>query len=353
MDPVLVVNAGSTSLKLHVVTAAGESSAVESFAAAAGQIGAVAHRVVHGGAHFRDPVLIDAAVRAKIRELIVLAPLHNAPALKALDRAQQELPDVPHVAVFDTCFHHTIPAEAFEYAVPRSWREEWGIRRYGFQGLSVQWCAERVPDLLGHGVDRLVVCHLGGGSSVTAVVAGRSVDTTMGFTPLEGVPMNTRSGSVDPGALLYVLREGLLDVDALDHALNLDSGVKGLASGGGMIEIERRAAAGDQEAVLALAVMVHRLAAAVAAMAAAAEGLDALAFTAGIGEGSALVRERLCSRLRFLGVELDRAKNEQPELDCDVAAESSAVRILVVRAREELIAARAARALLTSDELPG
>ena len=189
--------------------------------------------------------------------------------------------------------------------MPRSWREDWGIRRYGFQGLSVEWCAERVPELLGHQVERLVVCHLGGGSSVTAVVAGRSVDTTMGFTPLEGVPMNTRSGSVDPGALLYVLREGLLDADALDHALNLDSGVKGLASGGGMIEIERRAAAGDQAAELALAVMLHRLAAAVAAMAAAAEGLDALAFTAGIGEGSALVRERLCSRLRFLGVELD------------------------------------------------
>ena len=237
--------------------------------------------------------------------------------------------------------------------MPRSWREDWGIRRYGFQGLSVEWCAERVPELLGHQVDRLVVCHLGGGSSVTAVVVGRSVDTTMGFTPLEGVPMNTRSGSVDPGALLYVLREGLLDVDALDHALNLDSGVKGLASGGGMIEIERRAVAGDQAAELALAVMVHRLAAAVAAMAARGRGPRCVAFTAGIGEGSALVRERLCSRLRFLGVELDRAKNEQPELDCDVAAESSAVRVLVVRAREELIAARAARALLTSDELPG
>jgi acetate kinase len=353
MGPILVVNAGSTSLKLHVVKADGGSSAVESFAAALGKVDAVAHRVVHGGAHFRDPVLIDAAVRAKIRELIVLAPLHNAPALEAIDSAQRELPDVPHVAVFDTCFHRTIPAEAFEYAVPRSWREEWGIRRYGFQGLSVQWCAERVPELLGHEVDRLVVCHLGGGSSVTAVVAGRSVDTTMGFTPLEGVPMNTRSGSVDPGALLYVLREGLLDADALDHALNLDSGVTGLACGAGMIEIERRATAGDPAAELALAVMLHRLAAAVAAMAAAAGGLDALAFTAGIGEGSALVRERLCTRLRFLGVELDSAKNEMPELDCDVAAESSAVRILVVRAREELVAARAARALLTSDELPG
>jgi acetate kinase len=348
MDPILVVNAGSTSLKLHVVTAAAESSAVESFVAAAGKIDAVAHRVVHGGAHFRDPVLIDAAVREKIRELIVLAPLHNAPALEAIDAAQRELPNVPHVAVFDTSFHRTIPAEAYEYAVPRSWREDWGIRRYGFQGLSVEWCAERVPELLGHQVERLVVCHLGGGSSVTAVVFGRSVDTTMGFTPLDGVPMNTRSGSVDPGALLYLLREGLLDADAADHALNVDSGVRGLAAGGEMIEIERRATAGDQAAELGLAVMLHRLAAAVAAMAASAGGLDALAFTGGIGEGSALVRERLCSRLGFLGVELDTSRNGNPELDCDVAAKASAVRVVVVQAREELVAARAASALLAS-----
>jgi acetate kinase len=348
MDPILVVNAGSTSLKLHVVTAAAESSAVKSFVAAAGKIDAVAHRVVHGGAHFRDPVLIDAAVREKIRELIVLAPLHNAPALEAIDAAQRELPNVPHVAVFDTSFHRTIPAEAYEYAVPRSWREDWGIRRYGFQGLSVEWCAERVPELLGHQVERLVVCHLGGGSSVTAVVFGRSVDTTMGFTPLDGVPMNTRSGSVDPGALLYLLREGLLDADAADHALNVDSGVRGLAAGGEMIEIERRATAGDQAAELGLAVMLHRLAAAVAAMAASAGGLDALAFTGGIGEGSALVRERLCSRLGFLGVELDTSRNGNPELDCDVAAKASAVRVVVVQAREELVAARAASALLAS-----
>jgi acetate kinase len=170
----------------------------------------------------------------------------------------------------------------------------------------------------------------------------------MGFTPLDGVPMNTRSGSVDPGALLYLLREGLLDADAVDHALNVDSGVRGLAAGGEMIEIERRATAGDQAAELGLAVMLHRLAAAVAAMAASAGGLDALAFTGGIGEGSALVRERLCSRLGFLGVELDTSRNGNPELDCDVAAKASAVRVVVVQAREELVAARAASALLAS-----
>jgi acetate kinase len=347
---VLVVNAGSTSLKLHAVEVDGRSIPVESFADAPDGLAAVAHRVVHGGPRFRDPIVIDSSVRNEIRELIVLAPLHNAPALDAIDAARQALPDVPHIAVFDTSFHRTIPPEAAEYAVPKSWREEWGIRRYGFQGLSVEWCATRVPELVGAPVHRLVVCHLGGGSSVTAVVDGRSVDTTMGFTPLEGVPMNTRSGSVDPGALLYVLREHLVDVDALDHALNLDSGVTGLAgTGGGMIEIERRAEAGDPAAGLALDVAVHRLAAAVAGMAASAGGLDALAFTAGIGEGSSLVRERLCSRLRFLGVELDPQANERARPDCDVATKGSSVRILVVRAREELVAARSARDLLASD----
>jgi acetate kinase len=350
---ILVVNAGSTSLKLHAVEADSKSVSVDSFAHAPAGIVAVAHRVVHGGSRFRDPVVIDKEVREQIRDLVSLAPLHNAPALEAIDAAQRALPHVPHVAVFDTSFHRTIPPEAAEYAVPLAWREQWGIRRYGFQGLSVEWCAQRVPELLGRPVDRLVVCHLGGGSSVSAVLAGRSVDTTMGFTPLEGVPMTTRSGSVDPGALIYMLREGHLDVDSLDHALNFDSGINGLAGvSGGMIDVERRAGSGDAEAGLALRVMVHRLAAAVAAMAASAGGLDALAFTAGIGEGSALVRERLSARLSFLGVDLDSEKNENAAPDCDVAKKNSPVRILVVRAREELIAARAARALLASDSEP-
>jgi acetate kinase len=347
---ILVVNAGSTSLKLHAVEADSKSVTVDSFADAPAGIVAVAHRVVHGGSRFRDPVVIDKEVREQIRDLVSLAPLHNAPALEAIDAAQGALPHVPHVAVFDTSFHRTIPPEAAEYAVPPAWRERWGIRRYGFQGLSVEWCAQRVPELLGRPVDRLVVCHLGGGSSVTAVLAGRSVDTTMGFTPLEGVPMTTRSGSVDPGALLYMLREGHLDVDSLDHALNFDSGINGLAGvSGGMIDVERRAGSGHAEAYLALAVMVHRLAAAVAAMAASTGGLDALAITAGIGEGSALVRDRLSARLSFLGVDLDAEKNEQAAPDCDVATESSPIRILVVRAREELVAARAVRNLLASD----
>jgi acetate kinase len=349
MSLILVVNAGSTSLKLHTVDEDEDSVPLDSLDAAPRDLTAVAHRVVHGGARFRDPVVIDSVVREQIRELVSVAPLHNAPALEAIEVARKVLPDVPHVAVFDTSFHRTIPDAAAMYAVPRVWREVWGIRRYGFQGLSVEWCAQRVPELLGRPVDRLVVCHLGGGSSVTAVRSGKSVDTTMGFTPLEGVPMTTRSGSVDPGALLYLLREGHLGVDALDHALNFDSGIQGLAGGsGGMVEIERRAASGDADATLALEVMVHHLASAVSAIAASAGGLDAVAFTAGIGEGSALVRERLCARLGFLEVELDPALNEDAKPDCDVAKDRSRVRVLVIRAREELVAARAARSLLAA-----
>jgi acetate kinase len=351
---VLVVNAGSTSTKLHLVDDDEHSTPVSSFAEVPGDVLAVVHRVVHGGARFREPVAIDDSVREEIRALVSLAPLHNAPGLQAIDEAERALPSIPHVAVFDTSFHSSIPEEAGLYAVPARWRDEWGIRRYGFHGLSVQWSAERVPELLGRPVDRLVVCHLGGGSSVTAVVGGRSVDTTMGFTPLEGVPMTTRSGSVDPGALLYVLREHDVPVEALDHTLNSDSGMKALAGGSGLMrELELRVAAGEEGAELALDVFVHRLAGAVASMAAAAGGLDALAFTAGIGEGSARVRERLCERLVFIGVELDAARNADAEPDSDVAADGSRVRVLVVRAREELVAARAARALLDGRHCSG
>ncbi len=283
---------------------------------------------MHGGPRFREPVVIDEAVRTEIEQLEALAPLHNAPALRAIDEAQRALPDVPHVAVFDTAFHATIPEVAATYAVPQRWRD-WGVRRYGFHGLSVQWCAERVQ------VPRLVVCHLGGGSSVTAVRDGRSVDTTMGFSPLEGVPMTTRSGSIDPGALIYLLRDREIDADALDHELNFESGMKALAGGSG----DMREVGG-----LALDVYAYRVAAAVAAMAGALDGLDALVFTAGIGENAPPVRAKVCARLGFLGVELEAGANEHAEPDCTISRGS--VSVHVVRAREELVAARAARALL-------
>src|SRR6266540_1958096 len=218
---ILVVNAGSTSLKLNLIAEDGTATRVDSLEDVdpAG-VAAVAHRVVHGGSRFREPAVIDEAVRDEIFALQSLAPLHNAPALAGIATAVRALPDVVHVAVFDTAFHATIPEEASAYAIPRSWREDWGVRRYGFHGLSVQWCAERVPILLGRSADdlRLVICHLGGGCSVTAVRDGRSLDTTMGFSPLEGIPMTTRSGSLDPGAVLYLMRERGLDASAIDHS---------------------------------------------------------------------------------------------------------------------------------------
>jgi acetate kinase len=307
---ILVVNAGSTSLKLSIVARDDSSEAVDSLEAVTDGVDAVAHRVVHGGERFRDAVVVDDTVERELAALTELAPLHNRPALAALADARRLLPDVPHVAVFDTAFHATIPPEAATYAVPQRWRDEWGIRRYGFHGLSVEWAARRVP------VPRLVVCHLGGGCSVTAVRGGRSVDTTMGFSPLEGVPMATRSGSIDPGALLYLLRERLLTERELEQVLEHESGLAGLSGGG----------AGDvrQASQLAVDVFVHRVAGAVASMAAACGGIDVLAFTGGIGEHAENVREGIVERTRFLG--------DFP--------------IVVVPAREELVIAAETRRLL-------
>jgi acetate kinase len=284
----------------------GTSRAVDGFADA----DAVGHRVVHGGPRYEVPVLIDDAVEEAIEEMTALAPLQNARTLDAIRAARAALPGVPQVAVFDTGFHRTIPPAAATYALPERWREELGIRRYGFHGISVQWVASQVR------VPRLVVCHLGGGCSVTAVRDGRSVDTTMGFTPLEGVPMATRAGSVDPGALLYLLRRELVTLAELEQALEHESGLAGLSGGGD----------GDIRTASPLArdVFVHRVAGAVAAMASACGGLDALAFTGGIGEHATDVRDAIVERVRFLGT----------------------FRVEVVAAREELvIAAETERAL--------
>jgi len=345
---ILAVNAGSTSLKLSLVADDGSSEAVASLEDVPHGVAAVGHRVVHGGSRFRDPTVIDGEVEQAIAELTRLAPLHNAPALAGIEAARRVLPDVPHVAVFDTAFHATLRDEAAVYPVPRRWAEEWGVRRFGFHGLSVAWCAERAPTLLGrrrHGL-RLVVCHLGGGCSVTGVSDGRSVDTTMGFSPLEGVAMATRSGSIDPGALLYVLRERSLSIDQLDHVLNEESGLLGLSGTSASVRELEAAAKQDPQARLALRVYGHRIAGAVAAMAASLGGLDALVFTAGVGEGSPATRADVCGRLAFLGVALDSEANEAAEPDCQIAAPDSLVRVLVVKAREDLVLARAVRALL-------
>ena len=316
------------------MSADGDSVAVASLADAPAELKAVAHRVVHGG-ELREPTRIDDALEARLEQLVELAPLHNRPAVDAIAQARRTFPSVPHVAVFDTAFHATIPAVAATYALPEEWRRD--IRRYGFHGLSVQWASERVR------ARRLVVCHLGGGCSVSAVEDGRSVDTTMGFTPLEGVPMATRPGTIDPGALLYLLRRGVPSAE-LDDAIEHRSGLLGLSAiSGNVAELERSA---DPAATFALDVFTYRVAAAVGGMAVALGGLDALAFTAGIGEHSARVRREVCGHLAFLGVELDAAANDEAEADAEIGRMGAGVRVVVITAREELVAARAARTLL-------
>jgi acetate kinase len=330
---VLVVNAGSTTLKLSEVAAGGTTTKLDSLEAASGSVDAVAHRVVHGGERFRQPVLIDDDVVRELESLTELAPLHNAPALAAIREARRILPDVPQVAVFDSAFHATIPEEASTYALPARVRA-WSIRRFGFHGLSVQWASEQLT------VPRLVVCHLGGGCSVTAVRDGRSIDTTMGFTPLEGVPMATRAGSVDPGALLYLLRHHL-SLEELDRTLEHESGLAGLSGISG--DVRELEASDVPAAELALAVFAYRVAQAVAAMAVGLGGLDVLVFTAGVGEHSAFVREAVCARLALLGIELDPGANASARPDATVSTPESSVRVVVLEAREDLVAARAAR----------
>ncbi len=334
LSDVLVVNAGSTSLKLSLVDGDDRSRNVDSLAAAP-EVGAIGHRVVHGGERFSAPTLIDDTVTAELASLLELAPLHNAPALAAITEARARFPAAAQVAVFDTAFHRTIPAVALTYALPRRFRDR-GLRRFGFHGLSIAWAAEQVQ------VDRLVVCHIGGGVSVTAVAGGRSIDTTMGFTPLEGVPMGTRAGSVDPGALIHLLRHGV-GLDELDHALEHESGLLGLA---GSDDVAVLAGDPSPDAVLALDIYCYRIAQGVAAMTVSLGGLDALVFTAGVGEHSARVRAQVCARLDHLGVWIDEAANEALCGEGAIGAPASTVHVRVVRAREDVVVARAVRALL-------
>ncbi|MDX6474893.1 MAG: acetate kinase [Gaiellaceae bacterium] len=332
---ILVVNAGSTSLKLTVVDTDEQSrplSALED----APPVAAVGHRIVHGGERFSTPILIDDRVVDELADLVELAPLHMRPAVEAIKEARAAFPDISHVAVFDTAFHSTLPDVASTYLLAKRFRAH-RIRRYGFHGLSVQWATERVP------AARLVVCHLGGGSSVTAVRDGRSIDTTMGFTPLEGVPMATRAGSLDPGVLLYLLHHGVT-LHELDHALEHESGLTALAGTGDVAALE---ADESSEAQLALDVYSYRISQAVAAMAVALDGLDALAFTAGVGEHSARVRAAVCRRLGFLGLEIDERANALVDGDRKISRSSSASNVHVITAREDIVVARAVR-LLTS-----
>ena len=362
----LVVNAGSSSLKLALLdhddlTLAACELATPRAAIADAELRAaldggfrdadvIGHRIVHGGERFITAVRIDAEVEQALRDLVDLAPLHQPKSLAALDVVSAALPGVPAVACFDTAFHADLPPAAATYALPAAWRERWRIRRYGFHGLSHAWIARRTPELLGRPAAglRVVSCHLGAGASLCAIVDGRSVDTTMGFTPLEGLVMATRSGSVDPGLLLWLLERTALTERELADALEHEAGLEGLAGSPDMREVLARAHEGDARARLALDVYQHRLRASIAAMAAALGGLDVLAFTGGVGERAATVRSEAVRGLGFLGLAIDEASNRETTGDRDVSARQASARTLVINAREDLEIARQARAVVSA-----
>jgi len=344
---VLVVNAGSSSLKLRLLgpgdeleaehdLAPADRDALEAALAELPAPDAVGHRVVHGGARFRDAVLVDDAVVTALGELTDLAPLHQPAALAGIAAVGRALPDVPAVACFDTAFHATLPAAAATYALPRAWRERFGLRRFGFHGLSHAYASRRAA------AARVVSCHLGAGASLAAVREGACVDTTMVFTPMEGLVMATRSGSVDPGLVLWLLRHGV-DADAVEEGLDREGGLRGLAGDGDMRAILAR---DDADARLALDVYVHRLRAGIAAMVAALGGLDALVFTGGVGEHAPEVRAAAADGLGFLGVALDADANARATADAEIGVAGAAARTLVVTAREDLEVARQVRTLL-------
>jgi acetate kinase len=380
---ILVVNAGSSSVKLSVI---GPGDEVESrcdierwdgsaddealrrylsdLAGSASPPAAAGHRVVHGGARYTSATLIDDDVRAGIGALAALAPLHQPRALAGLAAATAELGGLPQVACFDTAFHATMPPEAFTYPLPAAWRQRYGLRKFGFHGLSHAYAARRAAELLRPADParlRVVTCHLGAGASLAAVRGGRSVETTMGFTPADGLVMATRPGSVDPGMIAW-LADGRVPPDELAGGLERGSGLAALAGlpdgSGDMRAVLAAAEAGQPDARLALDVHAHRLTAAVAAMAAAMNGLDALVFTGGIGEHVPPVRRAAAAGLEFLGVSIDGRANaaavgQNGPADADISAAGARVRTLVLTAREDLEIARAARAVLAGDRPPG
>jgi acetate kinase len=346
---VLTVNAGSSSLHLITVeTDTGgdrieerldesDPAAVRTFIHSHQAPEAVGHRLVHGGGHIQRPTVVDDAVRSALDRAADLAPLHVPPALALLDTLRELLPDVPHVVCPDSAFHAGLPAPAATYPLPADWRQRWGLRRYGFHGLSYRYATDRAARLLDRPADRLrlVLAHLGGGASVCAVRDGRSVDTSMGFTPLDGVPMSTRSGAVDPGMLLWLLG-GRLTVDELTDGLYHRSGLLGLSGGrsGDTRELVAAAAGGDDAAALALATFAHRVRREIAAAATSLERLDALVFTGEIGWDQPEVRHDVCAGLGLLGVPLPVRGNRDD--DGPVSPPGAAVPVLVVETREEL-----------------
>jgi acetate kinase len=351
---VLVVNTGSSSLKLRLLGDGdeilathdlehwdGRSGLDEQFDHRWRSAGAIGHRVVHGGADFSAATVLDDGVLARLEALTPLAPLHQPRSVAGIHAVRRALPGIAEVACFDTSFHATLAPHASTYALPAAWRKRWPLRRFGFHGLSHAYAARRAAEVLGRAPEamRVVTCHLGAGASLCASLGGRSVDTTMGFTPLEGLVMATRSGSVDPGLVLWLQTEGGLSAEEVADGLELHSGLAGLSGTSG----DLRDVGDDAAGRLAVAVYVHRLRKEIAAMAASLGGLDTLVFTGGVGEHQPAIRAAAAAGLGFLGVAVDGGRNATTTVDGEITAAGAAVATVVVTAREDLEIARQVR----------
>ena len=375
---ILVVNAGSSTIKLSLFGSEARNLLLDAdkqtnlahfgetianfivscrdkrlISSDAGEIKLVGHRIVHGGPDFREPARIDQQTATKLSRLATLAPLHNPPALDALQHARRILPHAIHVTVFDTAFFSSLPERAFIYPVPYNWFTEHGIRRYGFHGISHEYCSLRAAEMLsskaGRGVPaeprsprRLIICHLGSGCSASAILDGKPIATTMGFTPMEGLMMATRSGSIDPGILSYLLKQHRLSIDEVDQALNRSSGLLGVSGiSSGYREVEAAAAEGNARAKLALDIYADRILETIGSYSALLGGLDALVFTGGVGEHQPALRATVSQRLDWMNVRLDPERNANCSPDTEVSHADSGVHILVIHTREDLMIAQA------------
>ncbi len=312
------------------------------------EVDAVGHRVVHGGEKFADSVLIDDEVIKAMKECIDLAPLHNPPNIIGIEACKELLPNVPMVGVFDTAFHQTMPAESYIYPLPYELYEEQGIRRYGFHGTSHKYVSERVAAMLGKSLEgtKIITCHLGNGASLTAIKDGKSFDTSMGMTPLEGLVMGTRCGDIDPAIVTFLMNKDNMTADQVDNLMNKKSGVLGISGvSSDFRDIEEAAAEGNKRAQLALDKFAYTVKKYIGSYAAAMGGLDVLVFTAGLGENSAPARMQVCEGLEFLGVQIDETKNNIRGKEAEISKDGSKVKVYVIPTNEELMIARDTKAL--------
>ena len=314
------------------------------------EITAVGHRVVHAGEKFAYSVILNDEVMNALKECIEIAPLHNPPNIMGIEACRQIMPEVPMVGVFDTAFHQTMPKESYIYAIPYEFYEKYKIRRYGFHGTSHKYVAERAAEMLGKPIEelKLITCHLGNGASIAAIQNGKSVDTSMGFTPLEGLSMGTRCGDIDPAIVKYLSDKENISVAQVDGILNKKSGVLGISGvSSDFRDIEKAAEKGNERAKLALDVFVHKVKKYIGAYTAVMNGVDAVIFTAGLGENSAETRRDVCKDMSFLGIELDEAKNNVRGKETDLSKDGAKVKVLLIPTNEELMIARDTKKLIS------